>query len=92
MQHWCPLITRIGHRHPCTVTVDRAVLKVAQRRTHCTYPELSRGGQQKLLVLGSETGGHCNTAVQIVVHDLVRLPLRAPPAVRAAAIKCMCYL
>ena len=36
--------------------VDGAALKVAERRKHSTYPELARGGPQKLLVLGSEIG------------------------------------
>ena len=55
-------LTRTGHPHPCTVEVDEAALKVAERRKHCTYPELARGRPQKLLVLGSEIGGpleHC---------------------------------
>ena len=50
-------LTRTGHPHPCTVEVDGAALKVAERRKHCTYPEFARGGPQKLLVLGSEIGG-----------------------------------
>ena len=66
--------------------MDGAALRVAERRKHCTYPELARGGPQKLLVLGSEIGGRWNTAAQGFVRDLVRLrALRAPPAVRAAA-------
>ena len=78
---WSP-----GHPHPCTVEVDGAALRVAELRKHCTYPELARGGPQKLLVLGSEIGGRWNTAAQGFVRDLVRLrALRAPPAVRAAA-------
>ncbi|CAE7472175.1 CPY1, partial [Symbiodinium sp. KB8] len=77
-------LTRTGHPHPCTVEVDGAALRVAERRKHCTYPELARGGPQKLLVLGSEIGGRWNTAAQGFVRDLVRLrALRAPPAVRA---------
>ena len=79
-------LTRTGHPHPCTVEVDGAALRVAERRKHCTYPELARGGPQKLLVLGSEIGGRWNTAAQGFLRDLVRLrALRAPPAVRAAA-------
>ncbi|CAE6921553.1 unnamed protein product, partial [Symbiodinium sp. KB8] len=76
-------LTRTGHPHPCTVEVDEAALKVAERRKHCTYPELARGRPQKLLVLGSEIGGHWSTAAQGFVRDLVRLrALPPPPAVR----------
>ena len=79
-------LTRTGHPHPCTVEVDGAALKVAERRKHSTYPELARGGPQKLLVLGSEIGGGWNATAQHFVRDLVRLrALRAPPAVRRAA-------
>ena len=42
---------KTGHPLPCTVEVDGAVLKVAGRRKHCTYPELASGGPQKLLEL-----------------------------------------
>ena len=79
-------LTRTGHPHPCTVEVHGAALKVAERRKQCTYPELARGGPQKLLVLGPEIGGRWGTAAQRFVRDLVRLrAFRAPPAVRAAA-------
>ena len=79
-------LTRTGHPHPCTVEVDGAALKVAERRKHSTYPELARGGPQKLLVLGSEIGGRWNATAQHFVRDLVRLrALRAPPAVHRAA-------
>ncbi|CAE7795550.1 unnamed protein product, partial [Symbiodinium sp. KB8] len=48
-------LTRTGHPQPCTVEVDGAVLKVAERRKGSTYPELARG-PQRLLVPGSEIG------------------------------------
>ena len=77
-------LTTTGHPHPCAV--DGAVLQVTERRKRCTYPELARGGPQKLVVLGSEIGGRWSTAAQYSVRELVRLrALRAPPAVRAAA-------
>ena len=50
-----------------------AALKVAERRKLCAYPELARGGPQKLLVLGSRIGGRWNTDAQCFVRDLVRL-------------------
>ena len=69
MQHWCPPITRIGHRHPCTVTVDRAVLKVAQRRTHCTYPELATATLQCRLLSTTSSGS-------LSAHRLQCVPLQ----------------
>ena len=50
-------LTRTGHPQPCTAEVDGAALQVAERRKRVAYPELSRGGPQKLLVLGCEVGG-----------------------------------
>ena len=47
-------LTRTGHPQPCTVTIDGAALRVAERRKHAAYPELA---PQKLAVLGSEVGG-----------------------------------
>ena len=79
-------LTRTGHPQPCTAEVDGAALRVAERRKRVAYPELSRGGPQKLLVLGCEVGGRWSAGAQRFVRDLVRLrALRAPPAVRAAA-------
>ena len=48
-------LTRTGHPQPCAVQVDGAALQVAERREQA---ELTRGGPQTLLVLGSEIGGH----------------------------------
>ena len=63
-----------------------AAFQGAERRKRVAYPELSRGGPQKLLVLGREVGGRWSARAQRFVRDLVRLrALRAPPAVRAAA-------
>ena len=59
---------------------------MAERREAAAYPELTRGGLQKLVVLGSEVGGRWNAQASRFVRDLVRLKAyRAPPAVRAAA-------
>ncbi|CAE7550699.1 unnamed protein product, partial [Symbiodinium microadriaticum] len=59
-------LTKTGHPDPCTVEVDGAALRVAERRKHCTYSELARGGPQKLLVLGSEIGGgHTPTLLRL---------------------------
>ena len=71
---------------PCAAVVDGAALKVAERRKRATYPELERGGPQKLVVLGSEVGGRWNEQARRLVQDLVRLKgHRAPRALRAAA-------
>ena len=77
-------LTRTGHPHPCTVEVDGAALKVAERRKHSTYPEFARGGPQKLLVLGSEIGGGWNATAQHFVRDLVRLR-SSPRTARSAS-------
>ena len=80
------LLTRTGHPQPCAVQVDGAALQVAERRKQAAYPELTRGGPQTLLVLGSEIGGRWSTGAGRFVRDLVRLRAqRAPPAVRGAA-------
>ena len=78
-------LTRTGHPQPCTVEVDEAFLKVAERRKRSTYPELARG-PQRLLVLGSEIGGRWNEGSQRFVRDFLRLrALQAPIAARSAA-------
>ena len=85
-EHWCPPLQERVTRILAPLRWTGAALKVAERHKHCTYPELARGGPQKLLVLGSEIGGRWSTAAQGFVRDLVRLrAFRAPPAVRAAA-------
>ena len=50
-------LTRTGHPQPCTAEVDGAALQIAERHKRVACPELSRGGPQKLLVLGCEVGG-----------------------------------
>ena len=69
-------LTRTGHLQPCAVQVDGAARQVAERCKQAAYPELTRGGPQKLLVLGSEIGGRWSTGARRFVRDLVRL--RAP--------------
>ena len=79
-------LTRTGQPQPGTVEDDGAMLRVAERRKRAAYPELSSGGPQRFLVLGSEIGGRWNEAAQQLVSDLARVrALRAPPALRAAA-------
>eukprot|EP00439_Symbiodinium_sp_Y106_P071144 s352_g12.t1 len=51
-----------------------------------TYPELRRGGAQRLCVLAAEVGGRWNADAPELVRQLVRVrALRAPPALRAVA-------
>ncbi|OLQ14690.1 hypothetical protein AK812_SmicGene1121 [Symbiodinium microadriaticum] len=79
-------LTRTGQPQPGTVADDGAMLRVAERRKRAAYPELSSGGPQRLLVLGSEIGGRWNETAQHLVRDLARVRAqRAPPALRAAA-------
>ena len=80
-------LTRTGQPQPGTVADDGAMLRVAERRKRAAYPELSSGGPQRLLVLGSEIGGRWrNETAQHLVRDLARVRAqRASPALRAAA-------
>ena len=68
-------------RDPCVAADPNA-----ERRNRAAYPELSSGGPQRLLVLGSEIRGRWNEAAQQLVRDLAHARAqRAPPALRAAA-------
>ena len=79
-------LTRFGQPQPCAAESAGAALRVAERRKHATYPELSAGGPQRLVVLGAEVGGRWNDGAQRLLRDLVRLRAqRAPPALRRAA-------
>ena len=62
-------LTRTGQPQPCAAAHDGA----AERRKRTAYPELSAGGPQQLLVLGSKVGGRWNEAAQGLVRDLARL-------------------
>ena len=63
-----------------------AVLRVAERRKQSAYPELSHGGPQQLVVLGSEVDGRWNAEAQRFLCDRLRVRLQtAPPALCAAA-------
>ena len=71
-------LTRSGSPQPSAAIVDGAVLRVAERRKFAAYPELARGGPQKLIVLGCEVGGRCNAQARHFVRDLVRLNASHP--------------
>ena len=79
-------LTRGGQPQPGAAETDGAVLRVAERRKLAAYPELGRGGPQRLVVLGSEVGGRWNGDAQRFVRDLLRVRAQcAPPALRTAA-------
>jgi hypothetical protein len=79
-------LARNGAPQPRAADEDGAVLRVAERRKQATYPELSAGGPQRLLVLGAEVGGRWSDGARALVRDLVRLrAVRAPPPVRRSA-------
>ena len=79
MPCWPSLMTSgSGHPQPCAAAVDGAALRVAERRKHAACPELTRGGPQTLVVLGSEAGGRWNAQARRFVRDLVRLKAYRP--------------
>ncbi|CAE7567426.1 unnamed protein product [Symbiodinium necroappetens] len=60
-------------------------LDAARRRKVARYPELTRGGPQRLVVLAADVGGW-NDQCQQFLRILLRLPVqRAPPPLRASA-------
>ena len=71
-------LTPTGQPQPGTVEDDGAMLRVAERRKRAAYPELSSGGPQRLLVLGSEIGGRWNETAQQLVSDLARVRAQRP--------------
>ena len=79
-------LTRTGQPQPCAAATDGAALRMAERRKRAAYPELSMGGAQRLVVLGTEVGGRWNEGALRLVRDLVRVRAqRAPPALRTVA-------
>ena len=79
-------ITGTSTPHPRAEHTPGIALRMAESRKRATYPELQRGGGQRLFVLAVEVGGRWNADSQALVRQLVRVrALRAPPALRAAA-------
>jgi len=61
-------------------------LDAARRRKVARYPELTRGGSQRLVVLAAEVGARGNDECQQFLRTLLRLRVqRAPPPLRASA-------
>ena len=59
-------------------------LDAARRRKVARYPELTRGGPQRLVVLAAEVGGRWNDECHQFLRLLLRLRVqRAPPPLRA---------
>ena len=79
-------LTRAGRPVPGADLRDGAVLAAARRRKHARYPELLRGGPQRLVVLAAEVGGRWGEECQRFVRQLLRLRVqRAPATLRATA-------
>ena len=63
-----------------------AALVAARRRKVARYPELTRGGPQRVVVLAAEVGGHWSDECQRFLRTLLRLRVQcAPPPLRASA-------
>ena len=79
-------LTRAGRPVPGADVRDGAALAAARRRKHARYPELLRGGPQRLVVLAAEVGGRWGEECQRFVRQLLRLRVqRAPATLRATA-------
>ena len=78
-------LNRRGQPTHGSATRDGAALEAAERCKHRAYPELRRGGPQRLLVLGAETGGRwsrdCFSLMRILLTARSR---RTPSLVRRA--------
>ena len=73
-------LTRAGRPVPGADAV------AARRRKVARYPELTRGGPQRLVVLAAEVGGRWSDECPQFLRTLLRLRVqRAPPPLRAAA-------
>ena len=74
-------LTRTGQPQPCAAATDGAAFRMAERRKRAAYPELSMGGAQRLVVLGTEVAGRWNEGALRFVRVLgkhVAGPLQAP--------------
>ena len=79
-------ITGANAPHPRADHTPGIALRMAASRKRATYPELQRGGGQRLFVLAVEVGGRWNADSQALVRQFVWVrALRAPPPLRAAA-------
>ena len=79
-------LTRAGRPVPGADAREGVALVAARRRKVARYPELTRGGPQRLVVLAAEVGGRWSDECQQFLRTLLRLRVqRAPPPLRAAA-------
>ena len=77
------LRTGKGVPHPRAAFTPGVALRTAENRKHVTYPELRRGGAQRLCILAAEVGGRWNADAHELVRQLVRGS--SARALRAAA-------
>ena len=73
-------LTRTGQPQPRAAATDGAALRMAERRKRAAYPELSMGGAQRLVVLGTEVGGRWNEGALRLVRDLGPARPARPPS------------
>ena len=79
-------LTRNGLPAHAADSRDGTAIAVARWRKAARYPELGRGGPQRLCVLAAEVGGRWGDEAQQLVRQFVRLRGRqARTALRAAA-------
>ena len=79
-------LTRAGRPIPGADARAGVALVAARRRKVARYPELTRGGPQRLVVLAAEVGGRWSDECQQFLRTLLRLRVqRAPPPLRASA-------
>ena len=79
-------LTRAGRPVPGADAREGVALVAARRRKVARYPDLTRGGPQRLVVLAAEVGGRWREKCQQFLRTLLRLRVqRGPPPLRAAA-------
>ena len=79
-------LTRAGRPVPGADARAGVALVAVRRRKVARYPELTRGGPQRLVVLAAEVGGRWSDECQQFLRTLLRLRVqRAPPPLRASA-------
>ena len=77
-------LTRLGASHPRASEEDGVALRTVERRKRATYPELLAQQPQRLLVLGSESGGCWSDGALGLVRDLARCRSLSPRCVAQA--------
>ena len=79
-------LARDGRPVARAADVNGAAIQAARRRKQARYPELSRGGPHRLLVLACEVGGRWSDECVDLLRTLTAVRARrTAPAIRAAA-------